>query len=58
MVIWGDVAYRKGCLFSPEYWRKYFNVDFQSDAEQTGPQKPKKPKKEKKRKKNKQNLPK
>jgi hypothetical protein len=33
-------------------------VDFQSDAEQTGPQTPKKPKKEKKRKKNKQNLPK
>jgi len=24
MVIWGDVAYRKGCLFSPDYWRKYF----------------------------------
>ena len=24
MVIWGDVAYRKDCLFSPKYWRKYF----------------------------------
>lgn len=24
MVIWGDVAYRKDMLFSPEYWRKYF----------------------------------
>ena len=24
MVIWGDVAYTKGMLFSPHYWRKYF----------------------------------
>lgn len=24
MVIWGDVAYHKGTLFSPAYWRKYF----------------------------------
>ncbi len=24
MVIWGDVAYRKDMLFSPDYWRKYF----------------------------------
>ena len=24
MVVWGDVAYKKGCLFSPDYWRKYF----------------------------------
>jgi hypothetical protein len=24
MVIWGDVAYRKDLLFSPEYWRKHF----------------------------------
>ncbi|HSB13799.1 MAG TPA: uroporphyrinogen decarboxylase family protein [Bryobacteraceae bacterium] len=24
MVIWGDVAYKKGTFFSPEYWRKYF----------------------------------
>lgn len=24
MVIWGDVAYRKDMLFSPEYWRQWF----------------------------------
>jgi len=24
MVIWGDVAYIKGMLFSPHYWRKHF----------------------------------
>ncbi|MEN6536720.1 MAG: uroporphyrinogen decarboxylase family protein [Bryobacteraceae bacterium] len=24
MVIWGDVAYRKGMMFSPDYWRKHF----------------------------------
>jgi len=24
MVIWGDVAYKKGMLFSPVYWRKVF----------------------------------
>ncbi|GMQ57378.1 uroporphyrinogen decarboxylase family protein [Vallitalea sediminicola] len=24
MIIWGDVAYRNGMLFSPEAWRKYF----------------------------------
>ena len=24
MVIWGDVAYVNGMLFSPAYWRKYF----------------------------------
>jgi uroporphyrinogen decarboxylase len=24
MVIWGDVAYKKGLFFSPDYWRKYF----------------------------------
>jgi hypothetical protein len=23
-VIWGDVAYRNGMFFSPDYWRKYF----------------------------------
>lgn len=23
-VIWGDVAYRKSLLFSPDYWREYF----------------------------------
>jgi len=24
MVIWGDVAYHKGTLFSPDYWRRHF----------------------------------
>jgi uroporphyrinogen decarboxylase len=24
MVIWGDVAYKKGMLFSPTFWRKHF----------------------------------
>lgn len=24
MVIWGDIAYRRGPLFSPLYWRKHF----------------------------------
>ena len=24
LVIWGDVAYRKDLLFSPDYWRKHF----------------------------------
>jgi uroporphyrinogen-III decarboxylase len=24
MVIWGDVAYKKGLLFSPVFWRKHF----------------------------------
>jgi len=24
MIIWGDVAYTGGMLFSPEYWRRYF----------------------------------
>jgi uroporphyrinogen decarboxylase len=24
MVIWGDVAYKKGMLFSPDYWRRHF----------------------------------
>ncbi len=23
-VIWGDVAYKKGMFFSPDYWREYF----------------------------------
>ena len=23
-VIWGDVAYKQGMFFSPDYWRKYF----------------------------------
>ena len=24
LVIWGDVAYKKGMFFSPRYWREYF----------------------------------
>ena len=24
MVVWGDIAYTKDMLFSPEYWRKYY----------------------------------
>ncbi len=24
MVIWGDVAYKSGLFFSPDYWRRYF----------------------------------
>jgi uroporphyrinogen decarboxylase len=24
IVIWGDVAYKKGMLFSPEFWRRHF----------------------------------
>jgi len=24
MVIWGDVAYKRGMFFSPDYWREYF----------------------------------
>ena len=24
VIIWGDVAYTRGMLFSPDYWRKYF----------------------------------
>ena len=24
MVVWGDVAYRNGLFFSPDYWRRYF----------------------------------
>jgi len=24
MVVWGDVAYRKDMLFSPDYWRRHF----------------------------------
>jgi len=24
MILWGDVAYNNGMLFSPAYWRKYF----------------------------------
>ena len=24
IVIWGDVAYKKGMMFSPDFWRRYF----------------------------------
>jgi len=24
MVVWGDVAYKRGLLFSPDYWRRHF----------------------------------
>jgi uroporphyrinogen decarboxylase len=24
MIIWGDVAYRRGMFFSPDYWRRHF----------------------------------
>ena len=30
MMIWGDVAYNGGMLFSPEYWRKYFKPGVKS----------------------------
>lgn len=30
MVIWGDVACKKGLLFSPDYWRKYFKPGVQA----------------------------
>lgn len=30
MVIWGDVAYRKGMLFSPAYWRQWFKPGVQA----------------------------
>jgi hypothetical protein len=29
-VIWGDVAYRKSMLFSPDYWREYFKPTVQA----------------------------
>ncbi len=30
MVIWGDVAYRRGLFFSPAYWRKHFKPGVQA----------------------------
>jgi uroporphyrinogen decarboxylase len=33
MVIWGDVAYRKGMFFSPDYWRRYFKPGVQAIVE-------------------------
>jgi uroporphyrinogen decarboxylase len=32
-VIWGDVAYRNGMFFSPDYWRTYFKPAVQSMIE-------------------------
>ena len=33
MIIWGDVAYNNGMLFSPDYWRKYFKPGLRSIIE-------------------------
>ena len=33
MVIWGDVAYVNGMLFSPEYWRRWFKPIVQAQIE-------------------------
>jgi uroporphyrinogen decarboxylase len=33
MVIWGDVAYTKDMLFSPEYWRRHFKPGVRSMIE-------------------------
>jgi len=33
MVVWGDVAYKKGMFFSPDYWRKYFKPGVQAITE-------------------------
>jgi hypothetical protein len=33
MVIWGDVAYVNGMLFSPEYWRQWFKPIVQAQIE-------------------------
>jgi hypothetical protein len=30
MVVWGDVAYKKGMLFSPAYWRRWFKPGVQA----------------------------
>ncbi len=30
MVVWGDVAYKQGMLFSPAYWRRYFKPGVQA----------------------------
>jgi uroporphyrinogen-III decarboxylase len=32
-VIWGDVAYRNGMFFSPDYWRRYFKPTVKSIIE-------------------------
>ncbi len=33
MVIWGDVAYKRGLFFSPDYWRKYFKPGVKAIAD-------------------------
>jgi hypothetical protein len=33
MVIWGDVAYKRGPFFSPDYWRRYFKPGVQALVE-------------------------
>jgi hypothetical protein len=33
MVIWGDVAYKRGMFFSPAYWRQYFKPWVKAMAE-------------------------
>ncbi len=33
MVIWGDVAYKRGMFFSPNYWREYFKPWVKAMAE-------------------------
>jgi uroporphyrinogen decarboxylase len=33
MVVWGDVAYNNGMLFSPDYWRSYFKPGVKSIIE-------------------------
>jgi hypothetical protein len=34
MVIWGDVAYRKDLLFSPEFWRRHFKPGVRAIVEE------------------------
>jgi uroporphyrinogen decarboxylase len=34
MVIWGDVAYKKGLLFSPDFWRKHFKPGVRAIVEE------------------------
>ncbi len=34
MVIWGDVAYKKGMMFSPDYWRRVFKPGVRAMVEE------------------------
>jgi uroporphyrinogen decarboxylase len=34
LVIWGDVAYRKGLFFAPDYWRRYFKPGVKAIVEE------------------------